>query len=136
MRALATGNRMPPNGRTPRRIRVTPFGWIPSVAAAGIVLVLLAPTTFAVGPEIRVTAPFVGTPFSSVNATAHGCHSHTRILLSPAFNLSTGRVAFRGEADARNVAPEIHRPREPGQYLAAKVVDRASELHALEGASP
>jgi hypothetical protein len=78
------------------------FSCTSGVAAVALVIVLLAPPTAAVGPQIRTGPPFVGTPFTSVLTTVSGCHTHTRILLAPAFNLTTGRVGFRGEADARN----------------------------------
>src|SRR5215472_13254826 len=38
----------------------------------------------------------------------------------------------RGEADAGNVAPEIHRTRQPGEGIAPEVVDGAAEARVLE----
>src|SRR4029077_12466585 len=46
-----------------------------------------------------------------------------------------GRLELRAarHADAGDVAPEVHGAREPGEYLAAHIVDRAGEAGILQG---
>lgn len=102
MRGLVAGRRTTAYRRGDGRRPAHRLWWTSSLGAFAVVFVLLVPPTYAVGPQIRVGPPFVGTPFTSVHTTLSGCHTHTRILLAPAFNLTTGRVAFRGEAGAGN----------------------------------